>query len=72
MKFSVLLLYPDYLAETFGHDTYYAQVTGADVPAAIHAAQAQAVDGQQGECDPADFFPLLVVDGWHTDLAVQP
>ena len=71
MEFSVLLLYPDYLAEAFGQDTYFTHVTGDDVERATRAAQEEAVEGQQCECAPADFFPLLVVQGWHPDLAAR-
>lgn len=68
MKFSVLLLYPDYLATQYGEETYFTHVGAATVAEATQAARAEAVDGQQCSCDPADFVPLLVVKGWHKDL----
>ncbi len=70
MEFSVLLLYPDYLADTFGQETYFTHVASESVEAGVRAAQEEAAECQQCECDPVDFFPLLVVQGWHADLAV--
>jgi len=70
MKFSVLLLYPDYLATQYGEETYFTQVTAAIVEEAAKTAQAEAVEGQLCECNPDDFAVLLVIKGWHSDLSV--
>jgi hypothetical protein len=62
--YSVLLLYPDYIGD-YGEETYYAFVEAAVAIAQREAAAAQAVDVD----DPADFDPLLVIEGHH---ASQP
>jgi len=66
--FSVLLLYPDYIAETFGHETFYAFVQASDNLAAIAAAQRQAgIHNRKvyGVKCGGDFHPLLVLKGRH-------
>lgn len=64
--YSVLLLYPDYACETFGHDTYYAFVEARDPIEAVKIAQRQAVAAQQCLVFPPDeFHPLLVTQGHH-------
>ena len=70
-KYSVLLLTPGYLAETFGHDTYFTHVDADNPLAAVALAQDEAEDGQPSACNPADWFPLLVVAGWHKDLLME-
>ena len=37
--FTILLLRPDYMAATYGHDTYLAHVFAEDYPRAIDAAR---------------------------------
>lgn len=69
-KFTVLLLYPDYLAETFGHDTYLAHVAAETVADAIATAQDMARAGRDND-EASDFFPLLCIEGHH-DEAVDP
>ena len=64
--YSVLLLYPDYVSEQYGTETYYAFVTASDPIDAAAVAQRQAVADQVVEIDdPADFAPLLVTQGHH-------
>lgn len=72
-KFSVLLLYPDYLAENFGQDTYFTHVEAEAPAVAVTTAQREAVHGMVDTCaEVDDFHPLLCIEGHHTDLAVQP
>ena len=69
--FTVLLLYPDYIAETFGHETYLAFVEATDVVHAIEAAQRRATRVNLDEISPenfADFYPVYVAAGHHYDL----
>jgi len=49
--YTVLLLRPDYVADTFGHDTFCAHVEAPNVSAAQAAAQREAVvaDSDAGE-----------------------
>lgn len=65
-RYSVLLLYPDYVGDEYGKETYYAFVEAADSIAAIVVAQRQAVAAQVIDIDdPTDFAPLLVTRGHH-------
>jgi hypothetical protein len=68
-KFSVLLLYPDYMSDTFGHDTIYIWTMAADSVAAVRCAQRKAVCHR--DCDVGteeDFHPLLVISGHRKGL----
>jgi hypothetical protein len=68
-KYSVLLLYPDYMAETYGEDTYFAHVTAVDPIEAVRRAQIQALNAQpryiRKGSKVEDFKPLLVIAGHH-------
>ncbi len=64
-KFSVLLLYPDYLTKTYGSDTLSVWVIAADVEDAVWKAQLMATDSQLlPVLDPTDFRPLFVAEGY--------
>lgn len=67
-NYSVLLLYPDYLAENYGQDTYYAFVDAETPEIAVRRAQAEAVTVNPETQDEGDFFPLLCIEGFHDDL----
>lgn len=70
--YSVLLLYPDYASDAFGHETYYAFVEARDPTDAVEVAQREAVAAQDAEIDnPADFHPLLVVEGHHVSQPIS-
>ncbi len=63
--YSVLLHYPDYLDDT-GYETYYALLEASDQIEAVTEAQQQALAAQSIDIDdPADFVPLLVIEGHH-------
>lgn len=70
-KFTVLLLYPDYLAETFGHDTHLTRIAAESPHAAIGLAQLEARRNANfnGAADGSheDFHCLLCVEGRHFD-----
>lgn len=70
-KYSVLLLYPDYLASNYGEETYYAWVEATDAHAAATSAQQDAWGAQESDVrenhEPADFLPLAVIKG-HIEL----
>jgi len=74
-KYSVLLLYPDYLAGNYGEDTYYAHVEAPDVKSAQLSAQKEVVRENMidieydGDMRPEHFAVLLVVEGHHYDLS---
>lgn len=69
-KYSVLLLYPDYMNNS-GHETYY-DLLKANTPenaieqAQRNAAQANGMDNEQYE----DFAALLVIRGHHKSIAL--
>lgn len=74
--YSVLLLYPDYIADEFGKETYFAWVEAESPEQAVYAAQRMAwIDNTEGEDDllhPDDFFPLITIQGHHGDLTPEP
>ena len=68
---TIVLLYPDYIADSFGQDTYLAYTEADDERTALRKAQLQAMNAQP----PAhrrtadDFYPLAVFEGVHTDYS---
>lgn len=81
MKYTVLLLRPDYQADEFGKDTYLAHAEAEDVTWAERYAQNEAMFADHPtasigtlEMDgiyPADYAVLLVVEGHHNDIKVN-
>jgi hypothetical protein len=65
-KFSVLLLYPDYVSD--GVETFFAHVRAADKDAAILKAQNMAARENIGVDQPEDFAVLIVSSGWISNL----
>jgi hypothetical protein len=64
--FTVMLLYPDYIAETFGQETYTDCVEAEDVTRAVRAVQDELIETHANEypdADPEDFYPLAVMLG---------
>ena len=68
--YSVLLLYPDYLANTYGEDSNYRTVWGESPGHAVKRAQFDlALENlRQAICPPDDFRCLLCIPGEHLDL----
>ena len=64
MKYSVLLLYPDYLQNS-DPETYYVWVEAEDPFKAVEAAQCMAVNANEEDVveDGTDFLPLAVFEG---------
>lgn len=60
--FTVVLLYPDFMASNYGQDIYIAAVTAVDVRTAIAAAQQEAAEEQQ-HLDPEDFACVVAFHG---------
>lgn len=63
-KFTVILLRPDYIAESSTPaDTYFAHVHAKDRRDAIDEAQVEAwrIDGEDGQC--IDYYPIAVFSG---------
>lgn len=65
IPFTVLLLYPDYAADTFGQDTYLAYVHAVDAEEAVTKARDQVRVADQ---DPFDFHCLFSCIGFHVNL----
>lgn len=69
MKFSVLLLLPDYIASNFGQDTKLMWVEAESPSLAAYIAQHEtALAEEQSAAEAEDFHPLLVLHGWHDDV----
>ena len=67
-KYSVLLLYPDYMADDWPFDTYYAFVKAKNVSDAVNFAQHSAVRANGGYEEfesVTDFWPILCIEGHH-------
>lgn len=67
-KFTVLLLYPDYLASNYGQETYLAHVGAKNPDMAVREAQRRAKEDNKTVDNKDDFFPLAVFSGHHQDL----
>lgn len=75
MKYTVLILRPDYVASNYGQDTFLAHVDAPDVGTAEHDARVEAFnadtppDERNGETDAwGDYHVLFVAEGHHNDL----
>jgi len=71
-KYSVLLVYPDYLASNFGQETYLAYVEAESPFQAVALAQNEAANAATDAVDlTTDFFPALVCEGHIEDLSAE-
>jgi len=64
-KWTVLLLRPDYLAATFGHDTFCAFVEAETPAQALVAARNAAIVADENPDGAADYYCLLCIRGFH-------
>lgn len=65
-KYSVLLLYPDYMTSDSGKETYYTFIDAANADEAIKRAQKEmAAANDDYEVNPEEFFCLMVAVGEH-------
>lgn len=67
-KWTVLLLRPDYAADTFGHDTFLDRVMARTPAEALRIAQANACHTDNTDV-PEDYFCLLCSHGHLQDLS---
>lgn len=73
-KFTVLLLYPDYVPDNYGKETYLGYVDAMSVDEAQRTVQHEAYEAYFGSDqdewfgEPADFIVLAVMRGTHNDL----
>lgn len=63
MKYTVVLLYPDYLAQDFGSDTYINTAEADNARDAAGAIQKMAADANNGDAPPEDFGVIAVFQG---------
>ena len=73
-KYSVLLLYPDYLTRDYPFETYYAFVKADNPVKAITEAQLEAVEANGGKKyipNNNDFAVLLITSGWNSGFATE-
>lgn len=70
--YSVLLLYPDYMANNYGEETYYSFVSALCPEHAVEMAQRKAFleNGKDGCNYFEDFLPILVIEGHHKSIAI--
>lgn len=69
--YSVLLLYPDYIANNYGQETYFTHIEATRPADAAKFAQCQlALEFDDGGGAPDDFFVLLVIEGHHSDVNI--
>ena len=66
-KFTVLLLVPDYLAQTYGQDTFLTCVPATGPKQAIAKARFEAAE-KRDVADLDDFFLLCVIEGEHRNI----
>ena len=64
--YTVLLLRPDYVANTFGHDTFCVHTVAASTVAALTAARAAACETDEQDV-PEDYYCLFCTDGHVVD-----
>ena len=71
-KYTVILLYPDYMSENYGQETYMTCVDAKNPTEAVANARAEISAGgeneQDEEAEPTDFFVIAVIAGDHEDL----
>ncbi len=67
-KFTVLLLYPDYLSSDFGHETFMTTVEAPDPDHAVVTARKEAREANRNQCEGEDFYCLCVIAGEHNDI----
>ena len=74
-EYTVLLLYPDYVADEFGKETYLSWVEAESPEQAMAKAQkmvwAANTYGEDDPLVPDDFHPLMVIHGHHRDLTPE-
>lgn len=71
IKYSVLLLRPDYMTDNYGTDTYYTYVSAPNVKAAAAKAKLEAARVDENVAKPEDYATLLVLKG-HLECELNP
>lgn len=73
--YTVLLLRPDYMADSFGQDTYLTCVVARSPVGALESARAEVIELDHSDVaefheyhDPTDYACLLLIEGEHRDI----
>ena len=74
-KYTVILLYPDFVADEFGHETYMTSVEAKNPKSAVKKARMEVLSASRAENegeseyeDPTDLFVVAVIEGEHADV----
>lgn len=70
--YTVILLYPDYAADSFGHDTYIDCVQAQSAEKAAQRCKQQAYEANDDIEEPDDFHCLAVIRGVHDIVYEDP
>ena len=68
VKYSVLLLYPDEIADAYGQETYYTFVTAGTPREALEKARRRCMDNNLEIENPEDLFCSLIIHGHKHDM----
>jgi len=73
--YTVLLLRPDYMADSYGSDTFMTSVEAKDPVEALHLAREEVIECDHEDVDefhehhePEDYLCLLLIEGQHEDI----
>lgn len=66
-KYTVLFLKPDYVADTYGQDTFCAYVKASDHKHAIEEARSEACKADEQD-NPDDYYCLFCATGYIPNL----
>jgi len=64
-EYTVILLYPDYIAENHGEETYITYASVKSKASAIKKARKEAARANSDRAFPSDFFVIGVIEGRH-------
>ena len=67
-KFTVILLYPDYIEANYGEETFLVYVEADDIDTAKLHGQQMASELSEGTQSPPDFLVLAVFSGHLDDI----
>jgi len=78
-KYTVILIYPDYIATRYGEEFYTARVLAKDPEDALREARRQAVVANGGSLNPllgnyihpVDFASAAVFEGFHDNVSPE-
>jgi hypothetical protein len=71
LPYTVILLYPDFLSDNYGEETYVAWVEAESPEEAVKLGQKQVLNANANPegCRAIDFYPIFACEGHHRDLS---